>query len=191
MTRYQKLVEEFHVAMGLPIGSYFAPKVDNPALRTRLVDEETRETIEALEARDLVGVLDGLGDTVYVATGTAVQYGLVLDFPDRPKISPKVRLIYPLTLITWMNELRKEVLEALLCESCLPKAKFMLERLCTDCIQMASDCGVDLWPVFQEIHRSNCSKVGAARRADGKLLKGDQLRPPKIRELLLELGWQP
>lgn len=35
----------------------------------------------------------------------------------------------------------------------------------------AAACGIQLLPIFREIHRSNLSKVGGHYRADGKLLK--------------------
>lgn len=44
--------------------------------------------------------------------------------------------------------------------------------------------GVDLEPYFNEVHRSNMTKRAGARRADGKVLKGDGWKPPRIRELL-------
>ena len=46
--------------------------------------------------------------------------------------------------------------------------------------------GIDLEPVFSEIHRSNMSKgdpdVGA--RCDGKVLKGPGYSPPRVAEVL-------
>lgn len=42
--------------------------------------------------------------------------------------------------------------------------------------------GIDLEPIFDEIHRSNMSKVrgGVIRRADGKILKGPHYFPPNL-----------
>jgi len=44
--------------------------------------------------------------------------------------------------------------------------------------------GVDLEPFFTEIHETNLAKLGSGRRADGKVLKGNGWRPPRIREML-------
>jgi predicted HAD superfamily Cof-like phosphohydrolase len=44
--------------------------------------------------------------------------------------------------------------------------------------------GVDLEPFFDEVHASNMAKVGAERRADGKVLKSADWQPPRIAELL-------
>lgn len=46
--------------------------------------------------------------------------------------------------------------------------------------------GIDLAPVFREIHRSNMSKGDpeVVRRPDGKILKGDSYSPPRVDEVL-------
>jgi predicted HAD superfamily Cof-like phosphohydrolase len=46
--------------------------------------------------------------------------------------------------------------------------------------------GIDLEPVFREIHRSNMSKgcSSVACRPDGKVLKGPNYSPPRVREAL-------
>ncbi len=47
--------------------------------------------------------------------------------------------------------------------------------------------GIDLRPVFEEVHRSNMAKVGGGSRADGKVLKPSDWTPPRIRELLEDM----
>lgn len=53
--------------------------------------------------------------------------------------------------------------------------------------------GIDLDEVIAEIHRSNMTKLGpdgrVARRADGKVLKGDHYRAPDVSGVLREQGW--
>jgi predicted HAD superfamily Cof-like phosphohydrolase len=50
----------------------------------------------------------------------------------------------------------------------------------------AVECGIDLEPVFAEIHRSNMTKGGSVcRRPDGKVAKGPDYEPPNVREVLL------
>jgi predicted HAD superfamily Cof-like phosphohydrolase len=46
--------------------------------------------------------------------------------------------------------------------------------------------GIDMEEIFAEIHRSNMTKVGGSKRADGKLLKPDTYDPPKIAPILNE-----
>ncbi|MEU6477860.1 hypothetical protein ABZ858_13360 [Streptomyces sp. NPDC047017] len=55
--------------------------------------------------------------------------------------------------------------------------------------------GVDLDAVIAEIHRSNMTKLGpdgqVARRADGKVLKGDHYEAPDVSAVLRRQGWEP
>jgi predicted HAD superfamily Cof-like phosphohydrolase len=55
--------------------------------------------------------------------------------------------------------------------------------------------GIDLDAVLAEIHRSNMTKLGpdgqVARRADGKVLKGEHYQPPDVSEVLRRQGWRP
>lgn len=46
--------------------------------------------------------------------------------------------------------------------------------------------GIDLSPVFEEIHRSNLTKIigGVLKRSDGKVMKGPGYEPPDIRKAL-------
>lgn len=46
------------------------------------------------------------------------------------------------------------------------------------------EMGIDFGPVFAEVHRSNMSKDPAAKRADGKQLKGDSYTPPDIEAVI-------
>lgn len=44
--------------------------------------------------------------------------------------------------------------------------------------------GIDMEPVFREVHRSNLSKVGGCKREDGKWVKPPTYSPAKIEPLL-------
>lgn len=44
--------------------------------------------------------------------------------------------------------------------------------------------GIDLEPVFNEIHRSNMTKGGGALRGDGKALKGPLYQPPVLEPII-------
>lgn len=50
-------------------------------------------------------------------------------------------------------------------------------------------CGIDLGPVFEEIHRSNMTKVGGHRREDGKWIKPDSYSPAELAPILRAQGW--
>jgi predicted HAD superfamily Cof-like phosphohydrolase len=52
----------------------------------------------------------------------------------------------------------------------------------------AVSCGIDLEPVFREVHRSNMSKVGGHKRADGKWVKPPGYSPARIQPILAAQG---
>jgi predicted HAD superfamily Cof-like phosphohydrolase len=54
----------------------------------------------------------------------------------------------------------------------------------------AIEMGVDLEPVFVEVHRSNMSKDGG-KDPGGKILKGPSFSPPDILRELTRLGYEP
>jgi predicted HAD superfamily Cof-like phosphohydrolase len=54
----------------------------------------------------------------------------------------------------------------------------------------AIEMGVDLEPVFAEVHRSNMSKNGG-KDAGGKILKGPAFQPPDIPGVLAKQGYRP
>lgn len=55
--------------------------------------------------------------------------------------------------------------------------------------------GIDLDEVIAEIHRANMTKLGpdgrVARRADGKVLKGEYYVAPDVSAVLRRQGWVP
>lgn len=70
-------VREFHETYGLPVKD--APDISDPktnALRINLLAEEVDELKEALEAGDIVEVLDALTDIQYVLDGAYLSFGL-------------------------------------------------------------------------------------------------------------------
>lgn len=48
----------------------------------------------------------------------------------------------------------------------------------------AVSCGIDMEPVFREVHRSNMSKVGGHKRADGKWVKPASYSPAAVAPIL-------
>ena len=46
--------------------------------------------------------------------------------------------------------------------------------------------GIDMEPVFREVHRSNLSKVGGYKREDGKWVKPASYSPARIEPILAE-----
>jgi len=59
------------------------------------------------------------------------------------------------------------------------------------CIGAALELGIDLDPLFEEVHRTNMAKVGGQSRSDGKIMKPPGWQAPRIAELLKAQGWKP
>ena len=52
----------------------------------------------------------------------------------------------------------------------------------------AVSCGIDMEPVFREVHRSNMSKVGGHKREDGKWVKPPTYSPARLDPILVAQG---
>ncbi len=82
-----EMVREFHEKFGQPVASKSARlDVRRANLRADLIIEESDETccainlgVGAEEIPQLVEIADGLADLIYVAIGTALEYGIDLD----------------------------------------------------------------------------------------------------------------
>jgi NTP pyrophosphatase (non-canonical NTP hydrolase) len=53
-------------------------------------------------------------------------------------------------------------------------------------IGSALQWGIPIERVFEEVHRSNMTKTGGAKRADGKILKGSNYSPPDLSFVVAE-----
>jgi len=110
---------DFHKVMGHYISSKPSiPPAGVWLLRCRLIEEEVKETVEALNNADLIGIADGIADSIVVLLGTAISYG------------------------------------------------------------------IDIRPIWDEVHRTNMAKLGGKKDEYGKSLKPSGWQPPRIRELL-------
>ena len=72
-------VADFHAACDVPIMRECAIVANRVELRRDILREEWRETDEAMAAGDMVELADGLADIIYVAIGTALEFGIPLD----------------------------------------------------------------------------------------------------------------
>ena len=52
----------------------------------------------------------------------------------------------------------------------------------------AVSSGIDMAPVFREVHRSNLTKIGGHKREDGKWVKPATYSPARIEPILAEQG---
>ena len=73
-------VREFHERFGVPILD--APKMpteERQRLRRSLILEEAIETCEAIERGDIIEAADGIADLIYVALGSALEFGIPIE----------------------------------------------------------------------------------------------------------------
>ena len=94
--------------------------------------------------------------------------------PDEPTQTLRKRLI---------QEEFEELQEALQ-EKDLPSIAKELADLLYVVYGTAVSLGIDMEPVFQEVHRSNMSKVGGYKREDGKWVKPPTYSPAKLDSVL-------
>lgn len=80
MNKMQAQVYEFMKIMGRLNGiEYKKPMVRDAELRIALIKEEAKELTDALANGDLIQVIDGICDLMYVALGTAVAAGIDIE----------------------------------------------------------------------------------------------------------------
>ena len=72
----QIAVEQFHEKFGHVINHKPTIDLARPELRAKLIEEEAKETADAIRANDLVEAIDGMCDLLYVVFGTAVEFGI-------------------------------------------------------------------------------------------------------------------
>ncbi|MBO9477924.1 nucleoside triphosphate pyrophosphohydrolase family protein [Shimia sp. R11_0] len=70
------LVKEWHEAFDVPVVDTPAIPNDRAQMRLAILEEEVAELREAVEADDMVEVLDALCDIQYVLDGTFLEFGL-------------------------------------------------------------------------------------------------------------------
>jgi predicted HAD superfamily Cof-like phosphohydrolase len=98
--------------------------------------------------------------------------------PDETTTALRMRLI---------QEESAELREAL-AQQDLPGVAKELADLLYVVYGTAVSCGIDMEPVFREVHRSNMSKVGGHKRADGKWVKPPGYSPAAIHPILAAQG---
>lgn len=103
-----------------------------------------------------------------------IAIGTVPAVPDEATRSLRMNLI---------QEEFDELQQALAHEDVIAIAKELADLLYV-VYGTAVSSGIDLEPVFQEVHRSNLSKVGGHKRGDGKWVKPPTYSPACIQPIL-------
>jgi predicted HAD superfamily Cof-like phosphohydrolase len=112
------------------------------------------------------------------------RYGVAA--PEAPTLPPPETARMRLRLIREETEELAEALE----EGDLVAVADAIADLLYVTVGTAVTCGIDLRPVFAEVHRSNMTKdPRAGLGADGKIVKGPTFEPPELEPLLRAQGW--
>ncbi len=114
--------------------------------------------------------------------GMVAEFHRKFDIPvgDRPSIPDEVTRELRVRLI---QEEFGELQEAMAAQD-LPGVAKELADLLYVVYGTAVAYGVDMDPVFREVHRSNLSKVGGYKREDGKWVKPPTYSPADVKSLL-------
>jgi predicted HAD superfamily Cof-like phosphohydrolase len=188
MRSLQADVQNFHEAMGQPVGTGFDEA--GRSFRDRFIKEETGETLDAIVNRDMLETIDGLCDCLYVGVGAAVSFGIRLgDFPIEISSSETMTepgFGVPGDSIALLTGAQIMMTVALLQEDLSVVTPALVGYLAS-VLAVADRFNVPIRPFWNEVHRSNLSKTGGAIRADGKRLKPPGWTPPNLGRVYLEL----
>jgi predicted HAD superfamily Cof-like phosphohydrolase len=188
MKMYEGAVTEF-------IDKYGQYRSSNPKLcplvvamlRVRLMVEEMGELAEAMDKGNILGIADGLGDLLYVVSGTSVTYGLACNVPHNLKRHLDAGIAFR-SLVTNMGRLVCAIQEEKLAQ-----ISENIGLIGWDLMEISRVYDLPLYEIFFEIHRSNMTKAlpeeGIKQGSKyGKKLgrggKGPSYEPPNLAPLL-------
>ncbi|MET0885977.1 MAG: hypothetical protein ABWX92_05950 [Mycetocola sp.] len=205
----QQDVALFHDSFGMPnlIATPGPLPLDRIELRIGLIREEgVVELREAIEANDIVAIVDALVDTVYVALGALVEMGVdALEITVRPEmnaVTEQLALLAGNGNFQWCrvaNEVHLRELEDAFLAADKEKARYFLSVIAEDALQTLTRSGIDPQPFFDEVQRANMSKLGADGKPvhsrgmeldgypKGKVLKGANYSPPDLAAIYARL----
>ena len=119
-------------------------------------------------------------------------YEMVLEFHEKFGLRTKDYPHMPdrETRLLWSSLLEEEYTEYVFASirKDLPAITDALADIIYIAYGVAIAHGIDLRPIFAEVHRTNMAKEGGGTREDGKILKPEGWEPPRIEDLLREQG---
>jgi predicted HAD superfamily Cof-like phosphohydrolase len=183
------MVKEFHTSFGAFVGTTpQLPELKTRNLRKKILEEEFNEFYEAIEQNDLIEVADALADICYIACGTSISYGITpeksYEFHSFTKPNNQGREYY-------LSIMKKVFAYYAFAEALndLNKIAESLQDILSTCSSVSDDFNIPLQKVFNEVHRSNMTKLDdngkPIFREDGKIMKSSNYEPPDIKKVLL------
>lgn len=165
-------VREWHKAFNVPVMmSGEIPQPGRYELRVKLIKEEIKELIEAIEQGGIQEICKEMADVEYVCLGTILEMGW--DFAD-PACFHRYTQDKTLKILRLILESEENINE-----DDIADIIYILKAY-------RNSQGLNkVWErVFDEVQRSNMSKLGndgkPMYRADGKVLKGPNFSPANL-----------
>lgn len=175
------------------------------SLRLKLIDEEANTELgDEIAKGSVIGIIDALIDTTYVALGALVTMGhpvvaerLQYTVADRDGVD---RLFVLASRYRLANIERMRALNAAFQAQDEGVSVYTLSVIAGAALKVLADAGIDPKPFFDEVQRSNMSKLGPDGKAiksrgfklDGapknKVLKGPNYFEPNLSRVYDELG---
>lgn len=172
-------VAEFHTVFEQPIKKkpdlgVFDEDPKLASLRLSLIEEETKELIDAIRAKDLVEIVDALADINYVVHGTGLALGFnmnaLLKLAKIQSNSSSLSNGSPMdffqgktqaNLESICSEFQEliEFLKASFAEKDLISIAAVALRIVQKTYEVARDLNIDLDFAFDLVHRSNMTKA--------------------------------
>ena len=189
-------VRKFHKAFGHPAPNelvHVALKKDVTTLRTHLNMEECLEVVEGIVGDDIVAIADGLCDLLYVVAGCAVVAGIPeIVLPGivgkyKSKSPEEAQFVHIAAVTSGVFTLNGQI------ENNLPSHwKSRIEYVMLICERIANYYDIPLKQCFEEVQRSNMSKLGPGGKPlyhtngpkKGKVKKGPNYSPPDLEQFL-------
>lgn len=173
-------------AWGQPIHHIGTEPVNERALTAYLVTEEVAELASALAQHDLIETLDALVDIAYVVAGSLVRH----DLTDGINLAPSYT---PFSDFYAVN-LSASIYLGKLAEGDDPAAAREAGVLAVSaCAGAVSALGADFAALWNEVHRSNRSKLVQGRPVidpvTGKASKPATYSPPDLRSVIDRTGY--
>jgi predicted HAD superfamily Cof-like phosphohydrolase len=189
MYAYQRDVLAFHKRFGSHIGNVREPRVYNGVFRAGFIREESREFQTALLADDAVEMADGLCDLLYVTIGSGIEFGIDMTVRvprfDDAKPDPGMALIdrreewierFQFATRRCSEEIARGDVHA-----CAAVLAAMVELIKA----AVKAWGINLRPLWKEVHRSNMEKVPSGS-INVKTIKPPGWKRPNLRPILIE-----
>lgn len=173
---------------------------ERAALRVKLIDEESVEELYVSALRgDLVETLDALVDTIYVALGSLVELGVEYQGKNYSVETLNTQKLLDAAVVAHFED-PLECFRRSCADDDWAGASRALHFIVNKALRIMAEAGFDPRPLFDEVQRSNMSKLGpdgepiTSRGEEldgaplGKTIKGPNYTDPDLRGVLAAAG---